>query len=255
MRHNTLYTVLFATAICIVCGVLVSGAAVSLKARQEMNSALDKKKKVLEAAGLIEAGASVSVADVDRLFEDIETVAVDLRTGEESADFDTEGYDPLGAASDPTTSFEAPANASAIKRLPHYTAVYKIKDEAGDLSMLVLPIEGIGLWGTLYGFIALDSDMNTIRGLTYYKHKETPGLGGEVDNPRWKGLWPGRRAFGEDRLPKIAVIKGRAGPATESPYQVDGLSGATLTSRGVTNMLDFWLGERGFGPYLEKLAS
>jgi Na+-transporting NADH:ubiquinone oxidoreductase subunit C len=115
-----------------------------------------------------------------------------------------------------------------------------------------LPVEGYALWSTLYGFLALDVDTKTVRGLTYYQHGETPGLGGEVDNPAWKALWPGRIAYDEQWLPTIRVIKGKAGSASEDPHQVDGLSGATLTSRGVTNMLQFWLGENGFGPYLAK---
>ena len=118
--------------------------------------------------------------------------------------------------------------------------------------MLVLPIEGYGLWSTLYGFLALDADTKTIRGLTYYQHLETPGLGGEVDNPSWKALWPGRVAFDDTGSPVISVIKGRAGSPQEDPYRVDGLSGATITSRGVTHMLRFWLGEAGFAPYLTR---
>jgi Na+-transporting NADH:ubiquinone oxidoreductase subunit C len=118
--------------------------------------------------------------------------------------------------------------------------------------MLVLPIQGLGLWSTLYGFLAIDADGNTIRGITYYQHAETPGLGGEVDNPRWKSLWPGRKIY-DDGEPAIQVIKGAAGPPAQDPYRVDGLSGATLTSNGVTFMLEFWLGPNGFGPYLDRL--
>ena len=84
--------------------------------------------------------------------------------------------------------------------------------EAGDLEMVMVPIEGNGLWSTLYGFLALDADTRTVVGITFYEHKETPGLGGEVDNPRWKALWPGRKAFlDEGYAPKIEVIKGAAG--------------------------------------------
>ena len=132
--------------------------------------------------------------------------------------------------------------------------VYRVLDENGDLDSLVLPIEGYGLWKFLYGFIALESDLNTVRGITYYQHGETPGLGGEVDNPRWKQGWVGRKVFDDSGEPKIEVIKGYAGPVETDPYEIDGLSGATLTSRGVTNMIHFWLGENGFGPYLENLA-
>jgi Na+-transporting NADH:ubiquinone oxidoreductase subunit C len=118
--------------------------------------------------------------------------------------------------------------------------------------MLVLPVEGKGLWSTLYGFLALDADLNTIRGLTFYQHGETPGLGGEVDNRTWKALWPGRKAYKDD-VPVIAVVRGRAGPPSEDPYKVDGLSGATITSRGVTHLVQFWLGENGFEPYIDRL--
>ncbi len=119
--------------------------------------------------------------------------------------------------------------------------------------MLVLPVEGYGLWSTLYGFIALEADLTTIRGITFYQHGETPGLGGEVDNPNWKRKWVGRKAFGPEGEVKIHVVKGLAGPPSEDPYEVDGLSGATITSRGVSHLVQFWLGEQGFGPFLEKL--
>ena len=101
-------------------------------------------------------------------------------------------------------------------------------------------------------YLALEPDARTIRGITFYEHGETPGLGGEVDNPRWKALWPGRLAFDDRGNPKISVKKGLAGPVDEDPYQVDGLSGATITSRGVTNLVRFWLGDDGFGPCLDK---
>ena len=120
------------------------------------------------------------------------------------------------------------------------------------LELVVLPVEGLGLWSTLYGFIALDADLETVRGLSFYEHGETPGLGGEVDNPRWKALWPGRKVLA-DAEPRIEVVRGRAGSTDEDPYRVDGLAGATMTGRGVTNLLRFWLGEEGFRPYFERL--
>ena len=118
--------------------------------------------------------------------------------------------------------------------------------------MCVIPIEGYGLWSTLYGFLAIGRDGNTIRGLTFYQHGETPGLGGEVDNPKWKALWPGRSAYDDAGNPAIRVVKGNAGNAQETPHQVDGLSGATITSNGVSTMLEFWLGEQGFRKYLQR---
>ena len=114
--------------------------------------------------------------------------------------------------------------------------------------MVVLPVEGKGLWSTLYGFVALKPDIKTIAGITFYEHGEKPGLGGEVDNPSWKAKWPGKRAFDDNWTPKIMVVKGQA----KDEYGVDGLSGATITSRGVGNLLQFWLGADGFGTYLKN---
>lgn len=254
MQRSPLYTILFATAVCIVCAIVVSSSAVSLKERQDINAALDKQRNVLQAAGLLEPKEKISIEEVAKRFESIEMVVVDLATGEPAPDIDPASFDQAKEAKDPASSSPAPPNPSLIKRVPDHSMVYRVLDENGNLDSLVLPIEGYGLWKFLYGFIALESDLNTVRGITYYQHGETPGLGGEVDNPRWKEGWIGRKVFDDSGEPKIEVIKGYAGPVETDPYEIDGLSGATLTSRGVTNMIHFWLGENGFGPYLENLA-
>ena len=252
-RQATGYILLFATAICIVCGILVSSFAVSLEPLQDENAALDKQKRVLEAVGLLQPGERVTPEEVAERFEPIKPVIIDLATGEAQADADTATFDQQRRARNPSTSVELPKNRASVKRLPDQALLYEVRSDNGELEMVVLPIEGLGLWGTLYGFLALDADTTTVRGITYYTHKETPGLGGEVDNPRWKARWPGRRAFDEDGEFQLAVIKGQAGGAAEDPFRVDGLSGATITSNGVTNMLDFWLGERGFEAYLARI--
>ena len=254
MRHSTLYTVLFATLICVVCGVIVSGAAVSLKDRQQFNSELDKRKRVLEAAGITKPGQNLTADEVERAFERFEVVVVELDTGEVDASVDPTTFDARREKSNPEASSAAPPNQAGLTRVAHHAAVYFVRNDAGEVEMLVLPIEGVGLWGMMYGFIALDADLQTVRGLTYYEHKETPGLGGEVDNPRWKALWPGRKVYQEGDV-ALAVIKGPAPPPEEAPYAVDGLSGATFTARGVTNMIRFWLGEQGLGPLLERFRS
>ena len=182
---------------------------------------------------------------------------VDLERGEFASGAgvpDPAAYDQRRATSDPQLSAAAAPNAAQITRLPRYATVYLVMD-AGVPVKVVLPIQGKGLWSTLYGFLALERDVSTIAGITFYEHGETPGLGGEVDNPRWKARWPGRLAFDQKGEPKIHVIRGAAGAPEQDPYQVDGLSGATITSRGVSNMLTFWLGESGFGPFLTKLRA
>lgn len=250
MQHSSGYIIGFAGLVCLVCAVFVASSAVGLKPLQEANKLLDRQQKVLTVAGLMEDGESLPREEVASRFESaIKQKVVDLKTGEVNKDINVADFDQQAAASDPKTSFEAPENAAKVRRLPNNALVFDVV-EKGQLKALILPIEGYGLWGTLYGYIALAPDARTIVGITFYKHKETPGLGGEVDNPRWKAQWPGRLAFDERGNPKIAVKKGSAGPVKEDPYNVDGLSGATITSRGVTSLVRFWLGEDGFGPYL-----
>lgn len=250
MRHSALYTILFSGAVCVVCAVLVSSAAVSLKENQLRNAALDKQRSVLFAAGLAEAGERLDADETLRRFEQVRPVVIDLATGEPT-DIDPATFDQAKAAKDPDTSQAAPENRAAVQRLPHHALVYEVV-KGGKLSMAVVPIEGYGLWSTLYGFLAVGADGNTVEGITYYQHGETPGLGGEVDNPKWKALWPGRKIYGDSGRPLIRVVRGTAGPPADAPHDVDGLSGATITSNGVTAMLDFWLGEAGFQNYLRQ---
>ncbi len=253
MQHSASYNLRFAAVISVVCAVFVSGAAVSLKDRQEINVALDKQRNVLIAAGLAKDGEKLSRQEIEERFAPIQQVVIDLETGEELSGIDPMTFDYRKEAMDLETSRPAPDNPSRVQRLAHNIMVYQLLGGDGAIQTLILPIEGYGLWGTLYGFLALDADLNTIRGITFYEHKETPGLGGEVDNPIWKARWDGRLAFDGEHNPRITVIKGPAGPPAEDPFRVDGLSGATITSRGVTNMIHFWLADNGFGPYLQRL--
>jgi len=252
-HSSALHTVAFSAAVCVVSAVLVSTAAVTLRERQAANAELDRRRNVLAAAGVIGDGETRSPGEIEQRFADFEVVAVDMRTGQEDPAFETTGYEARRAQADATASRAVPRNDAQIVRVPHYLVAYKKRDADGQLELLVLPIEGKGLWSTMYGFLALGPDLRTVRGLAYYQHGETPGLGGEVDNPRWKALWPGRDVFDEAGRPAIEVVRGRAGPPDTDPHRVDGLSGATITGRGVTAMLRFWLGGQGFGPYLERL--
>ncbi len=252
-REGTLYTVSFAAVVCIVCAVLVSVPAVTLRPRQELNRRLDEQKNVLRAAGLVEPGQPLSRERVVELFaENVQPVVIDLSSGERRPDIDAASFDQRAATADPQRSRAVPENPAKVLRTPNNALVYEVKRE-GPVEMFVFPVTGKGLWSTLRGFLALDADAETIRGITFYEHGETPGLGGEIENPSWQKLWEGRRAFGPNGRPRIEVIKGRAGPATADPYHVDGLSGATMTANGVTALVQFWLGDAGYGPFLKKL--
>lgn len=250
-KESTQYTILVALALCIVCSVIVSTAAVMLKPAQEANKAKDFKRNILQAADMYEAGVSI-----EEQFKKVETRIVDLETGKFTDAVDPATYDQRKAAKDPNTS-EAIAvenDIAKIARMEKYAEVYVADSDHGEV--LILPVRGYGLWSTLYGFLAIESDYNTIVGLGFYEHGETPGLGGEVDNPLWKGLWDGKHIYDQNGNVAIQVIKGNVDANTPNgDNKVDGLSGATLTSRGVSNLVQFWLGDYGYGPFLKNLKS
>jgi Na+-transporting NADH:ubiquinone oxidoreductase subunit C len=228
----------------------VSTAAVVLKPAQQANKTLDLKRNILMAAGLLDPARSV-----EEQFEQVETRIVDLDEGRFVDGVDPATFDQREAAKDPESSRAIPSEQDVAKlvRREDQALVYLVRSENGDLDKIILPIRGYGLWSTLYGFMALESDGNTVAGLGFYEHGETPGLGGEVDNPRWKSLWPGKQVYRGDQV-SIQVLKGSV-PAgsNDAAWQVDGLSGATLTTKGVDNLVRYWLGEQGFKPLLDNL--
>ena len=255
-NDSTSKTLMVALALCIVCSVIVSGAAVILKPIQETNKTLDRKRNILAAAGMLEKNATEE--DINKQFSDINTRVVDLNTGKFADDaVDLARYDPLKAAKDPDLSeaLTTKQDLAKISRREQYAVVYLVENPQGDIEKVILPIRGYGLWSTLYGFIALESDGNTIAGLGFYEHGETPGLGGEVDNPRWKAFWPGKQVYRDGEV-EIGLVKGSVDPAdVDASWEVDGLAGATLTSKGVTNLVHFWLGKNGFEPFLNNLRA
>ena len=240
-----------AFTLCIVCSVVVSTAAVVLKPAQEANRSLDRRRNILQAAGMLRPGVSV-----DEQFAVIEERFVDLRNGR-FTDAVSAGYDQRAAARDPGASQAVPGSEDRAKigRRAHIAQIYLVRGAGGAYEKIILPVHGYGLWSTLYGFLALEADANTVAGLGFYEHKETPGLGGEVDNPRWKALWPGKQVY-RDGAVALRLLKGAVDPASaQAAWQVDGLSGATLTSRGVTHLIAYWLGDEGFAPFLTNLRN
>lgn len=250
-KDSIAYIFTVAFSVCLVCAVIVASAAVFLRPIQVQNKELDFKRNILAAAGLLQEGQSV-----EALFSQIETRLVDIDQGTFSDAYDIDAFDPVKAASDPAITEDLPASVdiASIKRREKYTEVYLVRDTEGAIDTLILPIRGYGLWSTLWGFIALEEDFNTVVGLGFYSHAETPGLGGEVDNPQWKRQWQGKKLASASGDLRIEVTKGgQADP--NSDYQIDGLSGATLTTNGVHNLVRFWLGEEGFKPLLDNLKT
>ncbi len=240
-----------ALALCVVCAVVVSSAAVILRPTQEVNKLLDLKANILASAGLLQEGVSIEAQ-----FEQISTRVVDLQTGEFTDAVDAATYDQRKASKDPALSMalDPKQDPAKIKRRANYATVYMVEGEQG-IEKIILPIKGYGLWSTLYGFLALEADFETVAGIGFYEHTETPGLGGEVDNPRWKASWVGKQAYNQGEL-AITVLKGKADMSRAgSESQIDGLAGATLTTRGVDNLVRYWLGDEGFRPLINSLKS
>jgi Na+-transporting NADH:ubiquinone oxidoreductase subunit C len=251
-NDSTKKTLIVAFSLCIVCSVIVSTAAVVLKPAQEANKTLDRKRNILAAAGMLDESLGI-----DEQFAKVTSRIVDLRTGKFTDAVDPERYDQRKAAKSPADSekLDSASDIANISRRENYAIVYLVGADDGQFDKIILPIHGAGLWSTLYGFIALEADTNTVAGLGFYEHGETPGLGGEVDNPRWKALWPGKEVY-KDGEAMLGLIKGAVDTSSkDAPWQIDGLSGATLTSKGVSNLVQFWLGENGFAPFLSNLNS
>ncbi len=249
-KESTQKTLIVTLILCVVCSIIVSTAAVLLRPAQIANKALDIKLNILMAADMYDP-----LGGIEEQFERVEAKLVDLDTGKFSSEISIETYDQFKAAKDPALSKElsAEVDVASISRREKYAKVYVVNGSAG-VEKVVLPIRGYGLWSTLKGFIALEADLNTVIGLGYYDHGETPGLGGEVDNPKWKAIWPGKKVYAADGSVAISVIKGVVTSSTPgAEHKVDGLSGATLTSKGVDYMLKFWLGENGYATFLNNL--
>jgi len=253
MNNDTIRkTLIVAISLCLVCSALISFSAVELRDLQEANKALDKQTKILSAAGLL-----VDDKEVSSLFNSIEIKIVNLETGLFDSNISIEDFDESSFSRNPNTSIElnSDTDIALLKRRENYQSIYLHYDNE-DLNAIILPVRGYGLWGTMKGYLALESDLQTIIGLEFFDHKETPGLGGEIVNPRWKAIWKGKEVYSDAGEVLISVIKGSVDKNNEkAKYQVDGLSGATITSNGVTNLLSFWLGEMGYGPLINEMKS
>lgn len=241
-------TLIAAFVICLVCGIVVSTAAVSLRPMQEANRVLDRQTNILVAAGLYEDGI-----DVPEVFGEVERQFVELGSAilADAADV-PEDYDQRTPSH--STRLNEEEDIASVRNLPKWGEVYLVRDDADNIETIVLPVQGYGLWSTMYGFLSLEGDADTIAGLVFYDHGETPGLGAEIENKNWLALWEGKKLLSEGGDLNFEVIKGNVGDNTPNKdNKVDGLSGATLTSKGVSSMVRFWAGDKAYGPYLESI--
>ncbi|MEM7301975.1 MAG: Na(+)-translocating NADH-quinone reductase subunit C [Pseudomonadota bacterium] len=241
-------TIFVAVALCLVASMVVSAVAVAVRPLQEINALKDKQINILQVAGIYDPSK-----DVVQSFSIFEQHVIELESGKVAEQFDAATFDDRAASEDPATSVALANDPAGIVRKTKFATVYVLRDDAGAVDKVILPIHGYGLWSTLYGFIALEENGNDIYGLQFYEHAETPGLGAEVDNPRWKALWNGKKLSDGDGNLQITVAKTK--PAAGAEYHIDALAGATLTTVGVDNLVKFWMGEAGFKPLLDNLKT
>jgi len=254
MNDSVTKTLGVAFVICLVCSLVVSFAAVNLRDLQKENATNNQSIKILQAAKIYDSSIDVKIQ-----FSKLEMKYVDFNSGkilDSYENFVIEDYDQLKSTRNPnlSTSLSASEDIAIIKNRENVGKFFIVRNEDSSIDKLILPIRGYGLWGTLYGYMAIEEDFNTVAGLEFYDHKETPGLGAEVDNPKWKAMWPGKKIYENDQV-KLAVMKGKVETDDANiDYKVDGLSGATLTSRGVTNMISYWFGESGYAKLFKELS-
>ena len=253
MNDSILRTIAVAFSVCLICSLVVSSSAVSLRDLQKENKLNDRRLKVLQVADIYDPSISIS-----EQFSKLESKYIDFDSGRifnEYKDFNIDEYDQIVVTKDSNLSSSVPASEdiAIIKNRENVGKIYILRNDINKIQKLILPIRGYGLWGTLYGFIAVENDFNTISGIEFYEHKETPGLGAEVDNPKWKSSWKGKKIYNNDQV-ALEVIKGKVELSdSDSIYKIDGLSGATLTSRGVTNMVAYWFSDSGYANLFREL--
>lgn len=257
-KNSNIKTITTALVLCLVCSVMVSAVAVGLKPQQQDNARLDLNKNILIAAGKFDPNSDNNSVIAER-FDNFEVRLINLQTGQfateqelaEAGISDAASYDAAKAARVPALSTPLENDIAAIGGKPKFGKIYLSKDANGELELLVLPFNGAGLWGQIYGLITIDKDLNTIKGVNFYQHKETPGLGSRITDEPWRAQWVDKTLYDEQGKLHMAIVKN----GTAKDTQIDGISGATLTGRGVNNMVQFWLGEEGYKPFLDNLRA
>jgi Na+-transporting NADH:ubiquinone oxidoreductase subunit C len=226
------YTFLFATIMVMVVGVLLSGLAISLKPRQDANVAMEKKQDILSTVGY--AKAETSREQADELFGQVITEQLVLNSKGEKVD-GIEAFNIDMAAQLKLSPEE--------KTYPLYVA------QNDGKTYYIVPLRGKGLWGPIWGYVSLEEDLNTVFGASFDHKSETPGLGADINKPFFQDQFIGKKIMQGGEFKSIEVVKG----SSQGEYEVDGISGGTITSKGVQAMLEdcisFYL------PYFNQVKS
>ena len=249
--------VLVVFCVALACSLLVSLTAITLRPVQLRNQLIERSRNVVALTGLTDRSTAVTDAAVLSAIEQLDIRVVDIDAGEFAVDIDPAGFDPQAAASDPELAVSIPAtqDVAGLGKRPRHAVVYLVWKGA-EFSRIVLPISGQGMWAMIRGYIPLESDLNTIAAISFYEQAETAGLGDQILRPDWQARWQGKQLYGRDGELQFRIGGGAVNPdLPAAAFQVDGLSGATVTGDAVNRMVSYWFGPHGYAPLLRRLAT
>ena len=243
--------------VALVCSVLVSASAIGLRPIQERNALIERSRNIVALSGLVDPGVSLSGEEILAAVEQMDVRVLNIETGDFEESIDPGEFDPRAAVLDPELGVAIPAaqDLAQLGRRSRYEIVY-IAWEDDEVKRVILPIVGQGMWSTLYGYIALENDFNTIAAATFYEQAETAGLGDKITDPDWLAIWQGRALFGNDGRFRFRIAAGPVEPGSAAAaHEVDGISGASVTAGSVSRLVEYWFGPNGYAPFIENVRN
>jgi Na+-transporting NADH:ubiquinone oxidoreductase subunit C len=242
-------------SVALVCSVLVSVSAVTLRPVQERNALVERSRNIIGLTGLVEPGENLTSDEILDAVMQLDIRLIDINTGQFSDAVDVADFNARAARNNLETSIAIAAadDLASLGRRENFAVIYLVWSE-GQLQRVILPVYGQGMWSTMYGYIALEADLNSIAAMTFYEQTETAGLGDQIQNQAWLAKWQGRKVYGASNEVRFRVATGVvAEGSAAAQHQVDAMTGATVTADAVTRLIQYWFGPNGYGPFIEQL--
>lgn len=254
-NDSSLKAILVVLLTAVICSTLVSAAVVVLRPIQLNNQLLDRSRNIMSLTGLLPSGEAPGDEEMLELFKSLDARMVDIDLGRFDDTLDVNSFDMRRAVNDPDlgTSVPASEDRASLGRRSRFATVYMVWD-GDELDRIILPVRGAGMWSMLYGYIALESDFSTVAGMTFYEQNETPGLGDQITHAHWLEQWKGKQIYDDAGEAQFNVSEGVVAPGSmHAPFQVDALTGATVTGNAVTGLVRYWFGPHGYKELLDHM--
>lgn len=254
-RDNPRKALLVVALTAIICSTLVAAAVVILRPIQLNNQLLERSRNIMQLTGLLAEDEAPDSKEMLALFKSVDARIVEISEGRFNDSIDVRTFNQRRAANDPELGVAIPPelDLARLGRRSRFAPVYMVWDDE-QLDRIILPVHGTGAWSMLFGYIAIEADLRTIAGMIFYEQNETPGIGDQITHAHWLEQWRGRRLFNDQGETVFRVSVDRVRPGSEAArYEVDALSGATITTNAVTNLIRYWFGPHGFAPFFDYL--